>query len=359
MAINKNISSANLYTSLLDLNERYYISPDHDYLLLNSPVCLSHPLLASEKSPDIFSTLKINYRYDFSYFKKLIEHPADTRHILWPADIIRTCPYSRIPVLQGYLSDESAPRLREVKYDLLFHSSTKTKYWCLSEFTDQTQNLNWKNPDLLSLASKICLALHRINTSGYIYTDFSFSRFFLRDDNVVLDFSNLIFPLEYDLTDNELCGYTVEPSDYPQEFTKPSLVQGKQSTYDLASQNHSLAAMLFYLFFGRYPYDGRLLDGYSSDTQQNHMMKFRAYHQSPYFVFEENETDNPNRLGGFLEDQIIINSWNELPADIQHSFRTMLNFEYASERSDTLSSIQPSDWLQLFSRYFSADADPG
>ena len=196
------------------------------------------------------------------------------------------------------------------------------------------------------MAVEIARALESLNRSGYLYADIHLSRIYFSDvGSVYLDFSNLIFSFQDSVGRAADTVCRVEQGEYPLEFADPALVRGLAPHVDLHSQNYSLCALFFYLFLGRYPYDGRLLTGYVDDTSQQHYVKFRDYHRMPVFIFDPEDTKNS--LGAFWEEQQVIELWEELPGKLQEMFIRTLRQENA-ERTGPVNNPTPSTWLRCF-----------
>ena len=124
-------------------------------------------------------------------------------------------------------------------------------------------------------------------------------------------------------------------------------MQGKQEMFDYRSQNYSMTAMFFYLMFGRYAYDGKLMDGYMDDTEREHYEKFRDYHKMPVFIFDPK--DDSNALGTFADEQQILDLWEETPGEIKTLFLHTLCQENA-ERTGKDRTASPEDWLKCFEK---------
>lgn len=132
---------------------------------------------------------------------------------------------------------------------------------------------------------------------------------------------------------------------YPVEFAEPAVVQGRQEYFDYRSQNYSMAAMFFYLMFGRHAYDGKLMDGYMDDTEREHYEKFRDYHKMPVFIFDPE--DDSNALGTFADEQAILDLWTEVPEKLKYLFLRALRQENA-ERTGKDNTPLPEEWLNCF-----------
>ncbi len=300
--------------------------------IANYPAALRRPAFRRNHTETYYSMYVLQTGYGITYYKSLLEKPANNRHILWPQDLI-----------------QSVSGTASAGYALLFPWEPDAFYAPLTEVMSSFDALDWQNHDVLELGAKICYALSEINRTGYICGELCPEKLYLNENNrVIFDFSDLIYPMENDALDNALCGDIAAADAWPPPFTRSSLYNGTQPAPDAASQNYSLAALLFYLFFGRYPCEGRLLDGYSSDTKQNRLVKFRAYHAAPYFLFEPNAENNPNRLGNFAAEQDLLRRWDAMPSSLRERFQTVLCHDNAVSAEPPAHDVTPADWLRAF-----------
>lgn len=279
-----------------------------------------------------------------------ILRPPRRSDILWPCDMVELTPeqqarctlFAELNYTERQISAAERPGNR----GLLFpYGGYPPMTGGLRRLT-QIRQANWQNPEVRRLAFEIACALDRVNRCGYLYLDLHFSRFFFREDQqVYLDYSNLIYTFrETERTDAEkICA--AKPGAYPIEFADPSIVQGIRKTMDEHAQNYSLCAMLFYLLFGQYPYDGRLLTGYVDDSPQTHYVKFRDYHKMPVFIFDPE--DRQNALGAFDEEQQVIALWEQCPEMLRKRFMNTLRQDCA-ERRVNVHVPTPGQWVQCF-----------
>ena len=280
---------------------------------------------------------------------EMIRRQPMTDHILWPSDIVELKATQqddcKLFVAQEYIPEPTPVKERHGDKAFLFPYGGYPSAVNGIRKLQQIDGLNWKNPEVRKIVTEIALAFESINRCGYFYTDIHLSRIYFHDDNsVCLDFSHLIFSIREAVQSSNVL-FEVKQEEYPTEFADPSIVRGMRHQMDYHSQNFSLCALFFYLLLGQYPYDGRLLTGYSDDSEQAHYLKFRDYHKMPVFIFDPN--DEQNALGAFYEEQQVIDLWDELPNCLKELFINTLRCENA-ERSVLVNNPTPSTWIRCF-----------
>ncbi len=317
------------------------------------------PLLTNIITGELYFMKRIQCnKHLFNSIKRSILNPPDRQYILWPCDMILLSETQEndcsMFVSQEYSENITSINQRKGNCGLLFPYggypkmvSGVRKLAQINQRNWEKSEQNWKNPEIRSMAKQILIAIDNVNRCGYAYEDIHLSRFFfLAEGRVFLNYSNLIYSLTEFATDSSREYCSVSVGEYPIEFAEPAYVSGKQKCFDFDSQNYSISALLFYLFFGRYCYDGRLLTGYVDDSEQSHYVKFRDYHKMPVFIFDPN--DRQNALGAFDEEQQVVDLWNECPDMVKELFINTLSQQNA-ERSNTIANPPPSTWLKCFS----------
>lgn len=278
--------------------------------------------------------------------RKHILSPPENANVLWPSDIV-CIPEAKVSAFRLFADREYAevltpPEQRTGELALLFPCGS---YPVAEDGLNRLRRLSrssWKAPEIQNMAVEIVRAIDRLNRCGYAYGDIHPSRFlFLENGSVFLDYSNLI----YSFRGPAAYACAPPPGAYPIEFAEPAYVRGVQKTLDFDSQNYSLCALLFYLFFGRCPYDGRLLTGYTDSNPQEHYAKFRDYHKMPVFIFDP--LDGQNALGAFGDERYVIELWAELPAGMQQMFVAALSENNAMRAADR-KKPPPAAWLRQF-----------
>lgn len=296
---------------------------------------------------------KVNHRAELEYYQHLIHNPADRRCVVWPSDIITNVPdlKSNLYTEYSYCEKTEDPSDAGIRYALLFPLNTPLCKLTCDRILPELGELSWKNQKIVRFARSLLRSVAILNDGGYLYFDYHFRKL-LTDSaecrRVMLDYSNLIYPIDTAAETFAQWKCRAESTEFPVEFAHPEIVRNPAARWDICKQNYSLAAMLFYLFIGRYAYDGPMMEGYSDDTLQNHYIKFRDYHKMPVFIFDENNT--ANALGVFADEAALILLWQELPEEIRRAFSSALCIDrYDSEAA--LARLTPLKWLELIKKY--------
>lgn len=292
---------------------------------------------------------------DFMYnrYRDRILKPPKRNHILWPTDMIMLgsaqMDKCNLTVEQEYSDASTQNEEQNGIRALLFPYAGYPKRINAIRRLGEIGQKNWKNASVRKIAVKILEAIDEINRCGYIYGDIHLSRIFFDERNeVYFNFSNLVFSYADTYSDEAEIICSMQTNSYPIEFADPSIIQGKQRVIDFQAQNFSLCSLLFYLFFGRYAYDGLLLDDHRYDgddrdlSSPRHYIKFREYHKMPVFIFDSRDTRN--ELGVFDEEQQIIDLWQECPGELKDLFASTLKQENA-ERTIHYDNPTPRNWL--------------
>lgn len=307
------------------------------------------PLLRSIITGEEFYMKRVNCTDQlYEIYCKRILCPPCRSHILWPVDMIYLedkdigC---SLHVSQEY-TDKPADILRGGNIGLLFPYGGYPNMINGLRRLQQIGSLSWKKPEIRKIAFQIMKAMDNINRCGYVYEDIHLSRiFFMNNDEVYFNFSGLALSMEDVFSEDAISTCSVRGNEYPIEFADPAVYRGLQKTLDFQAQNYSLTALLFYLFMGQYPYDGRLLTGYVDDSVQHHYIKFRDYIKMPVFIFDPD--DRQNALGAFAEEEAIVELWDELPEQLKIMFISTLKQSNA-ERTAYSDNPTPSMWLDSF-----------
>ena len=223
---------------------------------------------------------------------------------------------------------------------------------------------NYKNNNIKRICVSIVHALNKVNKDGYTYFDFNLSRFMLKPDfTVVPEYTNLI--MNKDLTNKKITKelslqYGLIPLDFIEPFVylSNSTQQSNGRTektilFNMSTQNYSLAAMLFYLMFGRKPYEGNRLMQNQDDIDDNvsHYAYLRNLYlkdENIHFIFD-NSYDNPNLLTDEYTDMFAteIGLWNECPKELRKIFTNTLNRQNTL-RESYVRAPKPDSWVHLF-----------
>lgn len=341
----KYITEEDLYFSLLRGSGIYCWNEIED----NDPVDISGkmmcPVFMDVETEEQFLVKRIYWDKYIRQYMRGILVPPETDYVMWPVDIVSLHGH-QISVNYaehtfGLQTDEMKNRV-DGDTVLLFPYKNYGISKTVKQELDEVKKINWKEPRVRELMIKIAEAFQNLNNQGYLCLDFDFSHLYIRDDrSIMFAYSNLLIRRAEDMhpdETSELC-----KGEYPYEFAEPALVQGKLQYADADMQNYSLAAMLFYLMIGRYPYDGPLLLGLTDNNEVEHEHRFEVYHKMPVFIFDPEDTSN--HLGEFAADQRIIELWDDLPEQIRSLFTKTLT-QGNAERRNQVSNPSPGEWLE-------------
>lgn len=308
------------------------------------------PLLQNAITGERFFARRLRcFTNEIGRYRAQILRPPAIDSILWPSDLVELHEYQEgflAYVHNQYTDMPKEPVQQGGAYALLFPYGDYPKILRAEVVYGAMQEPSWKEESVRTLAVEAVRTIHNLNLCGYSYLDMSLSRLFVNArGNVLLDYSNLVYSTD-DLRDaNDLWACAPEQGEYPVEFMEPAYVQGLVDRMDFHTQNYALAAFLFYVLYGNYAYDGRLLIGETDDSLIQHYDKFRKYHQMPVFIFDEN--DSRNTLGLFAEDEAIITLWKESPEQVKELFAYTLAEKNAKRENDTCNP-SPRTWLRVF-----------
>lgn len=276
----------------------------------------SSPVLVSQVTGEKYFARRFqNKELLRNRYQKQIQNPPKGNRILWPVDMV---------LLSERREDLDSTGL------LLFplkdiYGVKKIRYY-LEEIREDDRN--WTNGKVRKMSVEIVQGLEDLNRSGYIYGDLHLSNIYFREDgSALLDFSDLIFTFE-EIVKKENKIHFPLAEEYPLAFAEPAFVRGQKKVLNFNSQNYSLNALLFFLFFGRHAYEGRLIADGADLSKQYYYKKLLDEADMPVFIFSDN--DYRNRIGVFEEEQRLIQLWERLPWDVQCLFHIALDKDYAA-----------------------------
>ena len=336
------------------------------------------PILRNVKTGErvFLRRMGLNPKERGAYLRRVLE-PPHVEGLLWPADLIRLDDKAN-KICNLFVDHEYRPvgtpfELRPGGYAVAMPVFNADLMPGDMKF-NQIKPLRWTEPPIQSIAVRLAMILDQLNSAGYNYNDLHPSRLiFPPSGRVLLDYSHLILPREaqsdsissprnrQDYKNNQNYNQNLRDiqdlrdfqwSDknwvekYPLDFADPSLIQGLIPAPDRQSQNYSFAALLFYLFFNRGPYDGGLFAGYPDDTPYNHETRLKYILRLPIFIFDPD--DDSNAPGFFAEDDEIITLWSECPEVLKSLFLKALPRVRAERREKNIARPEPLEWLAAF-----------
>ena len=269
---------------------------------------------------------------DLDRYRERLFHPMPC--VNWPVDLVCLPEPERVSRAVDQVYVPAPPERPTGRYAVLFCAPPQTGGTVLSRMRPR----NWTNPAVQRLAVRLTEAVRELNQAGNLFFDFHLSRLLDGEDGgPLLDYTHLAVPkTEAARLDPARSG------SFPVEFLDPAMVHGRPP--DIQAQNYSLCALLFYLFFGRYACDGRLLSGFPDDGDgYSHYAKFQAYYAMPIFIFDPE--DRQNALGAFGEDAEIITLWETCPEELRRLFvRTLCGQRERPGPEDWLAALRRVGW---------------
>lgn len=319
------------------------------------------------------------------HYIRLIKNPPKSNYIIWPVDIIELNSELKLQkkstLVHHYQIYNDLPDEELSDYALVFlldsYKNLKSLKIIIEEFKAQRSEksgLCYKNGRLLHIVWGIISRFSELAEAGYIYYDIDFSRFYLdSEDNVYLDFSNLLYHKneEYGIRTSQI--YLEKPIEFSFDFLEPwlywiNIKRNQEEKYradysvfvdhkyaDSQSQNYAICAMLFYLFYGRYAYEGKLMSGRNDSGPKEHYSITLERLNTPIFIFDPN--DKSNELGLFAADSIFIDRWNASPKELKTIFEKTLTQKNAERKVDEgevlgeFFSLTPLEWQELFKKF--------
>lgn len=260
----------------------------------------------------------------WSYF---IKHPVNIKNILWPVDIVR---------------------LEKGELGLVFRKRAFPKMEPLKNLFYTPMLLSWKRPEIKTIAKNLLRAFDDIHSGGYAFHSFDLERmFFVRETNEILfDFTLAL------ARHNDKLGFvsTVDAESVAIEFLPPWLDIDSREKLALADDYYSIAAMLFRLFIGRMPYQGRLMDGHGDlmdalrdKDPADHLRMVLRHRENPIFIFDPD--NSLNHLSEYTNEERLVALWEELPERIRNMFIDVFSEKNLSAHYDRKKLYSASEWL--------------
>lgn len=351
-----------LYYSVLYGSGLYFLNSDKVTDPINGEESVS---FSNVLFNDVFFSRSFGRKFEkeeLEHYKKLVLSPPDIKNMLWPSDIIAL---GKEQIIDGvekldniYAYDVAREKIRAKDHIFLFSHKNYPNTISLEEYldileqryggglSDRSKWQNYLNTEILSLAKRLVEIIDRLNKEGYLYLDFHPSRIRVANNEIYLDFSNLIYDME-DIYYNR--AYRPEYEKLPIEFTEPELYTGKKIAIDFKTQNYSLASVLFYLLVGRHAYDGMLRAADIDDSLYNHYIKFEKMSNNPIFIFDDK--DRANHPGHEAKDEALLKRWNTYPEAMRNMFTMALSrkVEYGQDMSYRYQGELPTpgQWFDL------------
>lgn len=248
-----------------------------------------------------------------AWFDAIIEEPAPSAFFEWPQDLIEV---ARGNGYVGYLvyRNRAYRNMRPIR-ELLYQPS-------------MSKVLDWRDPFILTVSRNFLTAMAALHNSGYIYNDFNMDHI-LYDPHTGAVFLKFTHSLRksgsktpYDVVDSA----AIAPEFAPPYVYNTDVYRGFLSKN---TDCYQMVALLFRMWIGRLPYEGRDLMSYGTvfdpefDTDENaHKYYFQQYHKYPHFIFDEKDTTNA--LSSTADHDLPKERWHALPEDVKQMFQKVL-----------------------------------
>lgn len=342
----KYIKDSDLYFSEIRGNRVYCWNKESDIDPTDVSGSRRCPVFMDVNTNEEFLVKAVRRRANERQYRNAILHPTEMENVFWPVDLLKIndteiqAPWMELTF--GVMEEEDRGDMgQENWYIVLFPCRNYNISQTVQDKLSQINQINWKEQRIQSLILRILEGFQKLNEQGYLYLDLDFRHLYLKDDgSVFFSYSNLLVSEKKALRWGK--EGILKKGEYPIEFAEPALVRGQVFQADMRMQKYGLAAMLFYLMIGRYPYDGPLLAGITDTNEIEHAHKFEVYHKNPVFIFDVKDTSN--NLGEFAAEERVIELWSSLPKPIRILFRKALGTASAL-RNIPDESASPKEWL--------------
>ena len=279
--------------------------------------------------------------------------PAGLRHLYCDEYHSIKEPKTNYALLFPYLKKDTSGRGGYAYY-------TPLDVWLRNEPLSQR---TYRNDKIKRVCYNLAHVLSRINCDGYAYFDFSLSRFMLTSDlSVVPEYSNLLMDKTLS-TKKCMKELSAKYGSFPLDFVDPFVYfrhnaeqiesEDLSKDFNLATQNYCFAAMLFYLMFGRKPYEGqRLMQNRDDATDEvSHYAYMKNYYlkkENIHFIFDDSY-ENPNLLIDDYTDMFSddIELWKSCPLELRELFIGALQRQSAL-REPYARAPKPGIWVHAF-----------
>ena len=209
----------------------------------------------------------------------------------------------------------------------------------LNELANKEDFLGLEKSIIKPIISNLLQAFISLYSHSYLYHIWDDKKIFISRDGTDLLIS---FCDALSLVDKEE-KVVIGKDLFYSEYTDPYIFS-KDCSYDYNSEMYALAAIIFHLLIGRFPYEGGLLDSVPKDSE-NWM---NSYIDTPVFIFDKH--DNRNAIGDFSNEKIFLRRWNSLTDEMKNMFCNLFT-ESNIMRKREIAVYSPIEWLDAVSKF--------
>lgn len=314
-----------VYMSLLSSYNLYFNTGNR----VKTASCNDAILIKHMSSGEEYYCVKLRTRSfndSVSKWREIINNPAH-KSFFWPVDIIS------IPDREtGY-----------VWFSLVYPCKSVAPVVSFSNFTTSSEYMGVESPIAKQLAKNIVDAFVNFYNHSYLYNIWDNNNFFVntKDHTLIVSFSDVT-----DIISGENKAEIIM-EDYFTEYTDP-YGYNNEFKYDSISEMYSLAAMIFRILVGRYPYEGALMDGNMKSSELEIFQWKKEYISHPIFIFDD--SDKRNSIGDFDHERIFLWRWDSLTNELRKMFSDIFQEKNVLRQNSSVVSYTPYDWNEALKK---------
>ncbi len=245
-----------------------------------------YPEAVHQRTGECFHLRPLEGKYHAEQYAYYTEHPAPVQFV-WPLD--------------------AAAKPHAKQYYGVFRNLPADKMQSLADFVTR-RNVMEEPEDArcaAEYARRILCDAAALYADGYAYYGWQAERIYISGNGLRYDFSSS--------TDR------IQPEKaYPSDGRSKLYCDPAKAAFGADLDYFAVAVLLFYILIGKYPYDGRLMDGVGAATELEQAAWYEAYRKNCVFIFDRN--DHRNSVGTFAHEAKFGQRWEALPADVRAVF---------------------------------------
>lgn len=249
--------------------------------------------------------------------------------------------------------------IKNNKYFLVYPLKFVPPVTNLEIFANDENLLGFEHEHMKKLINNLVDLFENMYNHGYLYHQWNEQAIYVnqKDFSILAEFSDLItLGLES----------TIEMSvdTYPSDCFDPYVNKTGQPS-DYYSEMYAINCLIFKLLIGKYPYEGKLLDGipkYSDNDlnvdktgcrvlteDKDYAYWLNTYLKNTVFLFDENDTRNS--IGGFSHEKIYLQRWESLTENMKKMLRNFFSFSNVQRDNGEVFVITPLMWKEALENF--------
>lgn len=322
---NQFIESDNVYISMISGYNLYLETGEFSETVShNHAIHVTH--INSEEDCYLVKLNKSLHPFSLNDFINIILRPAN-KSFFWPIDLV----------------------IKDNDYYLVFPRKFIPEMKSLGDLSVEEEFLGMEQEHIRTLINNFLLACDSLYKHSFLFHVWNERRIFVNKK----DYSVLIAFCDFTSNGFDKKVY-LSNDDYISESVDPYAFAGECS-YDYYSEMYAIAAILFKLLIGRYPYEGSLMDGIPKCSDSGNISSWKIdkdndfkywisqYVSHPVFIFDFN--DDRNAIGRLAHEKICLRRWDSLTDKLKNMFCTMFSETNILRKNESVTSFSPSEWL--------------